>query len=80
MPRAETGNGVSAVRSNDKVTVAAWEGNTLRRVRGCLSASGVFRSMTLSLSGVIVAVAGICCVVDNFPSKLSRYNSRLLVQ
>ena len=30
MPRAETGNGVSAVRLNDKVTVAAWEGNALR--------------------------------------------------
>ena len=26
---------------------------------------GVFRSKTLSLSGVIVAVTGICCVVDN---------------
>ena len=52
MPRAETGNGVSVVRSKDKVTVAAWEGNALHRVRGCLSASGVTRSM--HSSGVIV--------------------------
>ena len=55
MPRAETGNGVAVVRSNDKVTVAAWEweGNALRRARGCLSASGVTRSM--HSSGIIVA-------------------------
>jgi hypothetical protein len=55
MPRAERGNGVAAVRSNDKVTVVAWEweGNALRRARGCLSASGVTRSM--HSSGVIVA-------------------------
>ena len=48
------GNGVSVVRSNDKVTAAAsWEGNTLRQARGCLSASGVTRSM--HSWGVIVA-------------------------
>ena len=41
------------MRSNDKVTATAWEGNALRRTRGCLSASGVTRLMH-SL-GVIVA-------------------------
>jgi len=53
MPRADTGNGVSVVRSNDKVTPAAWEGNALRQARCCLSALGVTRSM--HSSGVIVA-------------------------
>jgi hypothetical protein len=55
MPRAEMGDGVSAVRSNDKVTAAAWEGNALRRARGCLSASGVSRSMH-SLGVIVVGV------------------------
>ncbi len=56
MPQAETGNGVLVVRSNDKVTAAAsWEGNALPRARGCLSASGVTRSMHSSC----VIVAGI---------------------
>jgi hypothetical protein len=44
---------VSAVRSIGKVSVAAWEVNAMHRERGCLSASGVFRSMYLL--GVIVA-------------------------
>ena len=44
---------MSAVRSIGKVSVAAWEVNAMDRERGCLSASGVFRSMYLS--GVIVA-------------------------
>ena len=44
---------VSVVRSNDKVSTAAWEGNTLRQARGCLLASGVTRLM--HSSGVIVA-------------------------
>jgi hypothetical protein len=54
MPRAETGDGVSAVRSKDKVAAAAArEGNGMRRARGFLSASGVTRSM--HSSGVIFA-------------------------
>ena len=48
------GDGVLAVRSNNEVaTAVAREGNALRRARGCLSASGVTRSM--HSSGVIVA-------------------------
>jgi hypothetical protein len=55
MPRAETGDGVWAVRSNNEVTAAAAkdEGNELRRERGCLLASGVIR--LIHSSGVIVA-------------------------
>jgi hypothetical protein len=56
MPRAETGGGVSAVRSIGKASAATWEGDALHRARGCLSASGVFRSMYLS--GVIVGFFG----------------------
>jgi hypothetical protein len=44
---------VSAVRSIGKASAAKWEGDALHRARGCLSASGVFRSMYLL--GVIVA-------------------------
>jgi hypothetical protein len=44
---------VSAVRSIGKASTATWEGDALHRARGCLSASGVFRSMYLL--GVIVA-------------------------
>ena len=44
---------MSAVRSIGKVSVAAWEVIATHRERGCLSASGVFRSMYLL--GVIVA-------------------------
>jgi hypothetical protein len=54
MPRAETGVGVPAVRSNNEDTAAASrESNTLRQARGFLSALGVTRSM--HSSGVIVA-------------------------
>ena len=44
---------MSAVRSIGKASAATWEGNARHRARGCLSASGVFRSM--HLLGVIVA-------------------------
>jgi hypothetical protein len=43
---------VSAVRSIGKASAAASDVNALHRARGCLSASGVFRSMYLL--GVIV--------------------------
>jgi hypothetical protein len=43
---------VSAVRSIGKASAATSDVNALHRARGCLSASGVFRSMYLS--GVIV--------------------------
>ena len=43
---------MSAVRSIGKASVVESDVNALHRARGCLSASGVFRSMT---SGVIVA-------------------------
>ena len=59
MPRAETGNGVPAVRSNDKVTVAVWEGNALCRARGCLSASGVTRSKH-SLIVIVTGILALC--------------------
>ena len=43
---------MSAVRSIDKVTATAWEGNALRRGRDSLLAWGETKSI---LSGVIVA-------------------------
>ena len=54
MPRAETGDGVWAVRLNNEVTAAAAkEGNELRRERGCFLASGVIR--LIHSLGVVVA-------------------------
>jgi hypothetical protein len=55
MPRAETGGGVSAVRSIGKASAATSDVNALHRARGCLSASGEIRSM---YSSSIVIVAG----------------------
>ena len=55
MPRAETGGGVSAVRSIGKASAAASDVNALHRALGCLSASGEIRSMYFSS---IVIVAG----------------------
>jgi hypothetical protein len=75
MPRAETGDGVSAVRSRKELTAAATgEGNALGRAQGCLSASGVTKLMIL---GVIVA--GVLCSTlrcGPYPPKLGdRYVS-----
>ena len=51
MPRAETGDGVSAVRSKKVIsTAAAWEGNALRRALGF----GDVRSMTSDMLSVRV--------------------------
>ena len=63
MPRVKTGDGVSAVRSNNEVAAAvAREGNALRRSRGCLSASGVTRSMH-SLGDIVAGVFSSLLVV-----------------